>query len=134
MRIVQSPGNANALGKVRFTLENPFSIYLHGTPQPNLFQKAKRALSHGWIRVENPNKLAEFVFHDPVKWTPARIASEASGTTTKHVKLDNPLPVFITYFTVFEDENHKMNFVEDIYGQDAQIWEALGKSKRNFKE
>ncbi len=133
-RIVQSPGNANALGKIRFTIDSPFSIYLHGTPQSNLFHKAKRALSHGCIRVEKPQKLAEFVFHDPVRWTLARIESESSGTTTKHVKLDNPLPVFITYFTVFEDENHKMNFVEDIYGQDAQVWEALGKSKRNFKE
>jgi len=128
-RITQSPGNANALGKIRFTIDSPFSIYLHGTPQVNLFQKAKRALSHGCIRVQDPPKLAEFVFQNPEKWSYERIERAASGTKTNHVKLERPLRVFITYFTVFEDENHKMHFVEDIYGQDKAVWTALEKLK-----
>ncbi len=130
--IVQSPGNSNALGKIRFTIDSPFSIYLHGTPQVNLFQKAKRALSHGCIRVENPQKLAEFVFQDHEKWSLDRIKAESSGTATKRVKLEQFLPVFITYFTVFEGENHKMHFVTDGYGQDKEVWLALEKAKRNF--
>lgn len=130
-QIVQSPGNANALGKIRFTIDSPFSVYLHGTPQQKLFKKANRALSHGCIRVENPDKLAEFVFNDPEKWTPSRIKKEASGTTTKRVKLETPLPVFITYFTVFEDERGRMNFVEDEYHQDKRVWAALEKVRRN---
>lgn len=124
-RIVQSPGNANALGKIRFTIDSPFAIYLHGTPSKNLFLKAKRSLSHGCIRVQDPVKLATFVFQDAEKWPIDRIQKEASGTATKHVKLDKPLPVFITYFTVFEDENHKMHFVTDEYGQDKKLWNAL---------
>ncbi len=132
-RIVQSPGNANALGKIRFTIESPFAIYLHGTPQENLFRKAKRSLSHGCIRVENPAKLAEFVFHDPNKWPLDRIKAETSGTATKRIELDAPLSTYITYFTVFEDENHKTNFVADVYGQDPQIWAALEKAKRNVQ-
>jgi len=134
VRIVQSPGNANALGKIRFTIDSPFSIYLHGTPNQGLFHKAKRSLSHGCIRVENPYKLAEFVFQNPQEWSLSHIKEEASGTETKHVKLENPLPVYITYFTVFEDENHKMHFVEDEYGQDKKIWSALEKTKRDMKD
>lgn len=128
-RITQSPGNANALGKIRFTIDSPFSIYLHGTPQQNLFLKAKRALSHGCIRVQDPQKLAAFVFHNPEKWSHQRIKNATSGTKTTPVKLEKPLPVYITYFTVFEDENHKMHFVEDEYGQDKAIWSALEKLK-----
>jgi murein L,D-transpeptidase YcbB/YkuD len=128
--IVQSPGNANALGKIRFTIDSPFSIYLHGTPQKNLFDKVKRSFSHGCIRVQDPTKLAEFVFHDPEKWTHNHIQKEASGSTTKRVKLDQPLPVFVTYFTVFEDENHNMHFVEDEYHQDKKVLEALENAKR----
>lgn len=128
-RITQSPGNANALGKIRFTIDSPFSIYLHGTPQKNLFLKAKRSLSHGCIRVQDPHKLADFVFHAPEKWSHERIKNAASGTKTNHAKLDQPLPVYITYFTVFEDENHKMHFVDDEYGQDKAVWSALEKLK-----
>jgi L,D-transpeptidase YcbB len=134
VRIVQSPGNGNALGKIRFTIDSPFAIYLHGTPQKNLFRRAKRALSHGCIRVENPAKLAEFVFQDPQKWSLTHIKAQASGTTTKRVKLAQPLPTYVTYFTVFEDEKGKMTFVEDGYGQDKQIWAALVKAKRNIQE
>lgn len=127
--IVQSPGPANSLGKIRFTLDDPYSVYLHGTPNEKLFHKAKRGLSHGCIRVQDPAKLAAFVFHDLEKWSSEQIKKEASGTVTKRVKLEQPLPVFITYFTVFEDENHKMHFVEDEYHQDKAIWAALEKLK-----
>jgi murein L,D-transpeptidase YcbB/YkuD len=130
VRIVQSPGNANALGKIRFTIKSPFDIYLHGTPDQKLFQKAHRALSSGCIRVADPVKLAEFVFHDLQKWSLDRIRKESSGTKTKKTKLDAPLPVFVTYFTVFEDENHKWHFVEDGYHQDSKAWAALERTRK----
>jgi murein L,D-transpeptidase YcbB/YkuD len=128
-RIVQSPGKGNSLGKIRFTIDSPYGIYLHGTPQQGLFHKANRAYSHGCIRVENPEKLASFVFNNPEEWSAKRIKTEASGTRTKPVKLNEPLPVFITYFTIFEDENHQMHFVRDEYGQDKKIWLALEELK-----
>lgn len=128
--IVQSPGAANSLGKIRFTIDSPFSIYLHGTPNQALFKKANRSLSHGCIRVEDPKKLAMFVFQDPKTWSAERIKQESSGSVTKHVKLDKPLRVFITYFTVFEDMDHNIHFVADEYGQDKHIWQALESAKR----
>ena len=121
------------MGKIRFTIESPFSIYLHGTPAKNLFQKENRAASHGCIRVQDPYKLAQFAFNDS-SWTRARIEKETSGSRTDHVKLKRQLPVFITYFTVFEDEQGRMNFVPDEYGQDEKVWEALNKAKRNRGE
>lgn len=130
VRIVQRPGSGNALGKIRFTIKSPFSIYLHGTPAKKLFEKEKRAFSHGCIRVKNPVKLAQFVFNDP-SWTKARIEKESSGSRTDHVKLKHSLPTFITYFTVFEDEQGRMNFVPDEYGQDEKVWKALTNERRS---
>jgi murein L,D-transpeptidase YcbB/YkuD len=130
IRIVQSPGNANALGKIRFTIESPFDVYLHGTPDEHLFKKAHRALSSGCIRVFDPIKLAEFVFDNPGEWTHQRITEEASGTRTSKVKLEKSLPVFITYFTVFEDENHAWHFVKDHYAQDNHLQTALEKLRK----
>ena len=134
LRVIQSPGPTNALGKIRFTADNPYSIYLHGTSQQSLFLNTKRCLSHGCIRVQDPHKLATFAFNDLEQWPYARIKMEALGTKTKSVKMKNPLPIFITYFTVFEDENQKMHFVEDEYGQDKVIWRLLERLKTSTVE
>lgn len=132
-RITQNPGPANSLGRIRFTIESPFSVYLHGTPNQKLFLKANRALSHGCIRVADPDKLAMFVFQDPSKWSLERIKSETVNTNTKRVKLNQPLSTFITYFTVFQDEDKKMRFVADGYKQDKKIWAALEKARREYR-
>ena len=128
IKIVQNPGKSNALGKIRFTLENPLSIYMHGTPDSHLFRKAKRSLSSGCIRVENPTKLAEFVLNDPEKWPLEKIKQESSGSSTKKIKLKTSLPVFITYFTVFKKDEH-WHIVPDEYKQDRRILNALEKTK-----
>lgn len=124
-KIVQSPGAGNALGKLRFTVDSPFSIYFHGTPQKGLFGKAQRAFSHGCIRVQDPVKLAEFVLQDPEEWSRESIEEESSGTRTNRVALSQKLPVFVTYFTAFIDEDQKVHFVADEYGQDQKLWSAL---------
>lgn len=129
IRIVQSPGASNALGKIRFTIDNPFSIYLHGTSQQELFKKAKRSLSSGCIRVEYPVKLAEFVLNDAEKWGEKKIEKASSGTATRRVKLEKNLPVFVAYLTVFQDKNNEWNFADDEYHQDSKIWKALEKTR-----
>jgi L,D-transpeptidase YcbB len=39
----------------------------------------------------------------------------------KFVAVKNPVPVFITYYTVWVNDNGKLNFRNDIYGHDADI-------------
>src|SRR5687768_11490148 len=60
-RVRQRPGEENALGLVKFLFPNDFAIYLHDTPNDELFKEDVRAFSHGCIRVEKPDALAEFV-------------------------------------------------------------------------
>jgi L,D-transpeptidase YcbB len=119
--IRQRPGPGNALGRVKFLFPNSFNIYLHDTPAKSLFEKDKRAFSHGCIRVREPEKLANYVLRNQPEWTPERIEEAMASGQEKYVKVKDPIPVIITYYTAWVDDSGKMNFREDIYGHDASL-------------
>jgi len=119
--IRQLPGEKNALGKVKFLFPNSFNIYFHDTPAKGLFEKDKRAYSHGCIRLKEPEKMANYVLRDQPEWTPARIEEAMNAGKEKFVKVKDPIPVLITYYTAWVDENGQLNFREDIYGHDSDL-------------
>ena len=119
--IRQKPGPGNALGKVKFLFPNSFNIYFHDTPAKSLFEKDKRAYSHGCIRVREPEKLANYVLRNQPEWTPEKISEAMNSGDEKYVKVKDPIPVVITYYTAWVDENGRLNFREDIYGHDARL-------------
>ena len=119
--IRQRPGPGNALGKVKFLFPNSFNIYLHDTPAKSLFNKDKRAYSHGCIRVREPEKLANYVLQNQPEWTPEKISEAMNSGTEKYVKVKDPIPVVITYYTAWVDENGRLNFREDIYDHDLKL-------------
>jgi murein L,D-transpeptidase YcbB/YkuD len=121
----QVPGDRNALGKIRFTLDNTSGIYLHDTPEKKLFDEPVREFSSGCIRVKDPIKLASFVFNNPQAWTPQKIKDNMRGNFTKNVALVQPVPVYITYFTVWQDDKGDIYFSKDSYGKDRELEEAL---------
>lgn len=125
IRLVQPPGSQNALGKIRFTLKTTDSVYLHGTPEKSLFQKDRRTFSSGCIRVENPQKLAVYVFNDPKEWPLGKIEKESSGKATKNIPLDKSIPIHIVYQTVWVDSDGLPYFAEDIYDRDRVLLEQL---------
>lgn len=126
-RLVQPPSNKNALGKIRFTLNTTNDVYLHGTPQQELFSKQIRTFSSGCIRVEHPDKLAFWLFDDPQKWSMERIKKESSGSVTNNVPLPHPVNVYIVYFTVQANPDGKAYFANDIYHQDDVITNEIKK-------
>jgi L,D-transpeptidase YcbB len=114
----QKPGDGNALGRVKFLFPNKFNVYLHDTPADSLFAKPSRAFSHGCIRVEEPETLAKYVLKDYPEWDEQSIFSAMRAGVEKHVKLKTKIPVHITYFTAWVDENGGLHFQPDIYGYD----------------
>ena len=123
--IRQKPGNSNSLGRVKFIFPNSYNIYLHDTPSRSLFGAERRAFSHGCIRVSQPTKLAEYLLRNQKDWTSERIAQAMKVNTEKWVALDDPLPVFISYFTAWVDQDGLLNFRQDIYGHDRKMAERL---------
>jgi murein L,D-transpeptidase YcbB/YkuD len=123
--IRQKPGKANALGKVKFIFPNSYNIYFHDTPSKSLFERKKRAFSHGCIRLAEPRKLAEYLLRNQPQWTTDTIGRLMNSTKETWVTLNEPIPVVITYFTAWVSNDGMLNFRDDIYGHDRKLAERL---------
>jgi murein L,D-transpeptidase YcbB/YkuD len=106
----QLPGRDNAMGKMKFMLPNDLGIYLHDTPEKNLFAKADRRFSSGCVRVEDAARLAKWLFGRPLTVKP--------GGTETRVDMPEPVPVYITYLTA-APEGKTIAFRSDVYGRDG---------------
>jgi len=124
-RVRQRPGPKNALGAIKFAMPNPMDIYLHSTPAPELFQRSRRDLSHGCIRVEHPAALAQYVLGQQRQWNADAIQLALQPGPTRHVDLAHAVPVVIFYATASVDGDGKPRFVFDIYGRDAKLERQL---------
>jgi murein L,D-transpeptidase YcbB/YkuD len=124
-RVRQRPGPKNSLGAIKFAMPNPMDIYLHSTPAREAFERSRRDLSHGCIRVEHPAALAQFVLGRERKWNADAIQGALQPGPTRHVDLPRPIPVVIFYATAIVDSQGSARFSADIYGRDAKLGQAL---------
>ncbi|MDE2228078.1 MAG: L,D-transpeptidase family protein [Alphaproteobacteria bacterium] len=124
-QLIQRPGPKNALGRIKFELPNRFDVYLHDTPAKALLTRARRALSHGCIRVEHPRDLARRVMAGDREWTMDAIDAAIAAGKTRRVTLPHPIPVFIVYWTAYVDDDGTVEFRNDIYGRDQRLDQAL---------
>ncbi len=121
--IRQRPGDDNALGRLKILFPNSHAIYLHDTPFKNLFRRDRRAFSHGCVRVQDPQKLAELVSG----FDRYEIEQFIAAGKNKRVKLDHKTPVHLAYFTAWPGEDGKMRYHDDLYGRDRLLRTALNK-------
>jgi murein L,D-transpeptidase YcbB/YkuD len=124
-KIVQRPGPANPLGRVKFMFPNAHHIYLHDSPARELFGRASRAFSSGCIRVEKPFELAEALLAGTPDWDRAKIDRVVAGRTTRKVRLPESVPVHLTYSTAWIGEGGTVHFRPDVYGRDRALADAL---------
>lgn len=126
VRLVQQPGPGNPLGRVKLVFENDFSVGLHDTPAPGLFDAPDRALSHGCVRVEKAMELASRLLDGDPKWDAERLMAAAATWTTRSIALPRRVPVYVTYFTAWVDDDGVLQRRADLYGWDARLAAALG--------
>jgi murein L,D-transpeptidase YcbB/YkuD len=112
----QRPGPKNSLGLVKFLFPNDYNIYLHDTPNRELFDKDVRAFSHGCIRVEKPAELAQWV----LGWSPDKVEAAMNGSDNHSVTLPSKIPVYIVYFTTYVKDG-QLNFGNDLYDRDNKL-------------
>lgn len=129
LRARQKPGKKNPLGRVKFVFPNTADVYLHDTPSHAAFNRPRRDLSHGCVRVSEPAQLAEFVLSDQQGWDKETIKQAMSAPKTRHVTLKRAVPVLFYYGTTFVDHQNQLRFYPDIYGQDEQLRRALQKQQ-----
>lgn len=130
-RFRQRPGTKNALGLVRFSVDNDYAIYLHDTPKDSLFSEVDRNFSSGCIRVGEPVKMAQFLLAGNSELSSAEAAAklDVAGRTdleTEIVPLETKIPVHIMYMTAWVDENGNIRFEGDAYSRDNKLATAMG--------
>lgn len=123
--VKQSPGRANALGRVKFMFPNQFNIYLHDTPAKNLFSRDARAYSHGCVRVQKPFELAEVLLALQTEDPKGTFERYLGGGRERHVNLEKPVPVYLTYQSAWVDRFGVPQYRDDIYGRDGRVFDAL---------
>ena len=132
-RIRQKNGDASALGRIKFVLTNPFNIYLHDTPARKYFERDKRALSHGCVRLAQPLKLAVWALGPESVWTSERVEADiAKGKETFIPIAGEGIPVHILYWTCFVDPEGGLQFRSDVYGWNRKMEKALDRKAASF--
>jgi L,D-transpeptidase YcbB len=131
IHISQPPGEANALGRIRFNFPNKFLVYQHDTPNKELFAKEDRAFSHGCMRVQNPDQYAATLLGitAPNEHYTAEKIHNMYGHSEINLNFPTPIPVNITYQTAFVDDGGKLQFRKDVYGRDATMLALLRNSR-----
>lgn len=125
LRVRQQPGPRNALGLVKFVFPNEDAVYMHSTPAVSLFERSRRDFSHGCIRVEGAEALANWVLRGSAQWSPDAVTGAMQGADNVHVRLDRPIPVVLFYITAAVMPDGAVHFADDIYGHDARLIQAL---------
>ena len=109
----RGPGEWNSMGEMKFMIPNDFGIYLHDVPDAEepMFLSNDRWISNGCIRLQDAHRLEKWVFGDP---------PVPSGEPEERVDVPNPVPVYITYFTVAPSADGVV-FRTDHYGRDEKL-------------
>jgi len=125
VQIAQVPGRTNPLGVVKFYFQNPYNVYLHDTPNKALFERDKREFSHGCIRVEDSEFLAQHLLDG---WEGEELENLIASGRNRQIVLDDPLPVFLLYWTAWVGDDGLLYLREDAYQSDNKMRKALGKT------
>ncbi len=115
----QEPGRENALGVLRIDMPNKEILYLHDTPQKQLFDQNRRAFSAGCVRVKRVLELAAWLARDVKDWSRMRIDVTVALGKSKNVKLKKPVPVHFVYMTAWAGSSGTVHFRSDLYGRDG---------------
>jgi murein L,D-transpeptidase YcbB/YkuD len=121
----QAPGPSNVLGKLKFNFPNRHAIYMHDTVQRELFKQTVRTLSHGCIRVHQPDRLAALLLAEDKGWSAEQVKAMLAKGDNTGVVLNRPVPVHLTYFTMAYDGIGRLQTYADIYSLDTKMAQAL---------
>jgi murein L,D-transpeptidase YcbB/YkuD len=128
----QDPGPDNVLGQLKFNFPNRHAIYMHDTVQPELFDQTVRSLSHGCIRVHDPDKFAAVLLGEDKGWSIGQVRSLLAKSETSVITLNRHMPVHLTYFTAVVDEHGTVNKLGDIYGIDNSMAKKMFDNPARF--
>lgn len=125
LHLRQSPGKKNALGRIKLNIENPYTIYLHGTPDEKLFNKAVRNYSSGCIRLQDPTAMTSWLLNNEKEYSPESLEKMIEKGATVTVPLKEAINVYFTYQTVWQGDAGELYFSPDAYKLDPPLEKLL---------
>ncbi len=117
----QNPGPENALGEIKLYFENQHSVYIHDTPDKDLFKYHRRAFSSGCVRVEKAHELSVWLAKKRIVDQSAWQRISTDSNENKWLKLKRPLPVHMVYWTAWVDANNHVQYRTDIYDKERVL-------------
>jgi murein L,D-transpeptidase YcbB/YkuD len=124
-RLQQRPGADNALGQLKLEMPNAFSVYLHDTPGKREFARPERNLSHGCVRVEQILPLASIALSGDAMAAAETLTGAVTTGETQYLAFEQPLPVYVLYWTAIGNGDGTIQFRQDVYGRDKRLLHAL---------
>lgn len=148
-RVAQHKGRGNSLGRIIFRFNNQFDVYLHDTNSPSAFNRDRRTISHGCVRVQRPFDLAMFMLPDADPWLLDRMrmnidmapqTQKGKNYKRQHANDPDPIagikmnstsvnptvPLIIDYYTLYPNpETGQMETWPDRYEYDLKIADAI---------
>lgn len=128
----EDPGPKNPLGRIKFLLPNRFEVYLHDTPSSQLFQERERSFSYGCVRVEKALELAAYLMRS-AGWTQQTVEAALDTVETRTLRVPDPIPVHIVYWTAWVSQDSQVHFRDDLYRLDEmhhREWLKLAQGER----
>ena len=127
-KLCQGPGHWNPLGRIKFMFPNKFAVYLHDTSSQDLFEEMSRTFSSGCIRIEKPIELATYLLKEDPNWTREKVIEQIQRNVETTIRIPEPIPVHVLYWTAWTNEDSTVEFRQDIYGRDMLLEQALHES------
>jgi len=118
-RFRQDPGKINAMATIKINFPNPHAVYMHDTPEKNLFRDQERFHSSGCVRVQNVRDLVTWILRDTPGWDRRQIETTIQTQEDVHIPVANPVPVYFVYLSAWSTGDGVVHFRDDIYGLDG---------------
>lgn len=115
----QDPGKINAMSSTKINFHNPHAVYMHDTPQQSVFGKLLRFESSGCVRVQNVRELSAWLLKDTAGWDRQAIESGIDTGESMPIQVEQPVPVYFTYFTAWSSADGVVQFRDDVYRRDG---------------
>ena len=118
-RFRQDPGKINAMATIKINFPNQHAVYMHDTPEKNLFRDQERFHSSGCVRVQNVRDLVTWILRDTPDWDRRQIETMIQTQEDVHIPVANPVPVYFVYLSSWSTGDGVVHFRDDIYGMDG---------------
>ena len=115
----QEPGGSNAMATAKIEFTSPFGIYLHDTPEPQLFGSGERLFSSGCVRVQNVATLINWILQGQDGIDSSRIAELADTKERLDTPIANAPQLRVAYLTAWPTADGVAAFRRDVYELDG---------------